>query len=126
MSEKKYLSLNDVRAYRRAFNLSNFVWEVVLRWQTFARQTVGRQFVTSIDSISANVAEGFGRYHKRDRIRFYRYSYGSLKEGLDWNEKSRVRGLISSEEYQHIYEQLSRIQVEINSLIKFTEKRLKV
>ncbi|MCK4639103.1 MAG: four helix bundle protein, partial [Bacteroidales bacterium] len=24
------------------------------------------------DSISANIAEGFGRYHKKDKIKFYR------------------------------------------------------
>lgn len=84
MEEKKYLKLNDISAYKIAFNLSNYVWEIVVQWDYFAKKTVGEQFVDAVDSISANMAEGFGRYQKRDKIRFYRYSSGSTKESLDW------------------------------------------
>jgi len=68
--DKKYVSLNDVNAYKIAFHLSNYVWDIVTRWDYFAKNTVGQQFVTSVDSISANLAEGFGRYHKKDKISF--------------------------------------------------------
>jgi four helix bundle protein len=60
---------------------------------------MGEQFVAAIDSISANIAEGFGRYGKKDKIKFYRYSQGSMNESLDWNQKAKVRKLISEKEY---------------------------
>jgi four helix bundle protein len=41
-------------------------------WPAFNRDTVGKQFVQALDSISANLAEGFGRYNKKDKINFYR------------------------------------------------------
>ena len=85
---KKYLQLNALNAYKTAFNLSNFVWDVVIKWDYFAKNTVGEQFVTAMDSISANIAEGFGRYSKKDKVKFYRYSNGSLKECFDRNQKS--------------------------------------
>jgi len=88
---KKYLKLNDIEAYRIAFNLTNYIWDLVIKWEYFRRKTVGAQFVEAVDSVSANIAEGFGRYHKKDRIKFYRYSYGSLFESLDWNEKSKKK-----------------------------------
>src|SRR3989338_7788961 len=88
---KRYLQLNDIDAYKIAFHLSNEVWDIVLKWDYFAKDTIGKQFMRSIDSISANIAEGFGRYTKKEKIQFYRYSYGSLKESLDWNEKARKR-----------------------------------
>jgi len=91
---KKYLKLNDIEAYRIAFNLSNYVWELIIKWEYFPRKTVGVQFVEAVDSISANIAEGFGRYHKKDKIKFYRYSYGSLFESLDWNEKSKKKKVV--------------------------------
>src|SRR3989344_8844066 len=106
--DKKYLALNDISAYKIAFSLSNYVWKIVLKWDYFSKDTVGKQFVRSVDSIAANLAEGFGRYGKKDKILFYRYSYGSIKESLDWNEKSRARKLLSAEEYDHIYEELSK------------------
>jgi four helix bundle protein len=124
-TEKKYLKLNDISAYKIAFNLSNYVWEIVVKWDYFAKKTVGAQFVDAVDSISANIAEGFGRYHKKDKIKFYRYSSGSTKESLDWNEKSRVRKLLKQEEYDHIFQQLDQLPKEINSLIKYTNEKLK-
>jgi four helix bundle protein len=120
-----YLDLDDLSAYNAAFALSNYVWEVVMRWNYFEKDTVGKQFVKAIDSISANLAEGFGRYGKKDKIHFYRYSYGSLKESQDWLEKARIRNLLSAQEYDFISNELKRIPREINQLIKFTDEKLK-
>lgn len=86
--EKKYLKLNDIEAYKISFHLSNYVWDVVLKWDFFAKKTIGTQFVNAVDSISANIAEGFGRYFKKDKVKFYRYSFGSLNSLIKYtNEK---------------------------------------
>jgi len=124
--EKKYLKLNDIDAYKTAFRLSNYVWVIVTKWNNFAKNTIGQQFVRAADSISANIAEGFGRYTKKDKIKFYRYSNGSIMESLDWNEKSIVRGILSEEEYNHIISELKKLRKELNQLIKFTDQRLSI
>jgi four helix bundle protein len=126
MDTKKYLKLNDIDAFRISFHLSNYVWEVVLRWNSFSQRTVGEQFVRAIDSISANIAEGIGRYGKKDKIKFYRYSQGSLSESLNWNEKSKIRKLLSAGEYKKIFDELQKLPKAINSLILFTNQKLKV
>jgi hypothetical protein len=41
--EGRYLKLNDIGAYRIAFNLSNFVWDKVVNWNYFEKDTVGKQ-----------------------------------------------------------------------------------
>jgi len=87
--ENKFLKLNDISAYKASFLLSNYIWDIVVQWDYFAKDTIGKQFVRAVDSISANIAEGFGRYGKKDKVKFYRYSFGSLKECFDWNEKSK-------------------------------------
>lgn len=124
--EKNYLALNDVNAYKIAFHLSNTVWDIVITWDYFAKDTVGKQFARAVDSISANIAEGFGRYGKNDKIHFYRYSSGSVKESLDWNEKARKRKLLTSEEYQHVFSVLNKLPKEIHALIKFTATKLTI
>ncbi|OQB06659.1 MAG: hypothetical protein BWY19_00007 [bacterium ADurb.Bin212] len=121
---QKYLQLNDLDSYKKAYKLSNYVWEIVIKWDHFAKDTVGKQFVRAVDSISANIAEGFGRYGKKDKICFYRYSHGSVKEALDWNEKAKARNLIATEQYEKIYEALSGLPRSINNLIKFTQSKL--
>jgi four helix bundle protein len=60
MDTRKFLKLNDIECFRISFHLSNYVWETVLKWSNFSQRTVGEQFVRAIDSISANIAEGFG------------------------------------------------------------------
>lgn len=120
----KYLKLNDIDAYKNSFHLSNYVWNIVIDWNPFAQRTVGEQFVRAADSISANIAEGFGRYFKKDKIKFYRYSQGSVKECLDWNEKSKIRKLLTKEQYKYVFEELKRLPESINRLIKFTNLKL--
>lgn len=122
--EKKYLKLNDIEAYKISFHLSNYVWAVVLKWNFFAKKTIGSQFVNAADSISANIAEGFGRFFKKDKIKFYRYSFGSLKECFDWNQKARIRQLLSDDEYDKIFADLEKLPKAINSLIKYTNEKL--
>lgn len=121
---KKYLGLNDLSAYRIAFDLSNYIWNIVIKWDYFAKDTIGKQLVRAVDSISANIAEGFGRYFKKDKINFYRYSYGSISESSDWTEKANKRKVLKENEYQHITEGLKNLPWEVNSLIKFTNERL--
>lgn len=125
MNDPKYLKLNNIEAYKIAFNLSNFVWKRVIKWDWFNKRTLGVQFVSSIDSISANIAERFGRYHKKDKIKFYRYSQGSLKESFDWNEKSRIRSVLSKEEYSHVLSELKKLEPAIYRLINFTNEKLR-
>ena len=121
---KKYLEFKDLSAYRIAFDLSNYIWAIVMKWNYFATDTVGKQLVRAVDSISANIAEGFGRYFKKDKVNFYRYSYGSIEESIDWIEKAYKRGLLNEREYRYISSELNKLPKEINSLIKFTNSRL--
>lgn len=124
MIEKNYLKLNDLSSYKIAFPLSNYVWNIVKDWEYLEKQVVGIQFIKAVDSISANIAEGFGRRFKKDKVKFYYYAFGSLSESMDWLEKSKIRELISEEQYNHINEELQKLPRELNQLIKFTLERM--
>lgn len=108
-----------------AFEFSNQVWMEVLKWDYFAKDTVGKQFVRATDSISANIAEGFGRYSKKDKIRFYRISMGSLEETTDWINKSSFREMISSEKGSIYMKTVAQLKKEIYNLINYTNEKLK-
>jgi len=99
---------------------------VAIKWGVFEKKTIGTQFVNAVDSISANVAEGFGRHFKKDKVNFYRYSKGSLKESFDWNEKAKVRKLLTEEEYKYIFNELDKLPKALNSLIKYTNEKLAI
>jgi len=122
--EKKFLALKDIDAYKRSLHLSNEIWTLVRKWDYFSRDTIGKQFVRAMDSVSANIAEGFGRYHKKDKILFYRYAYGSVHESMDWTLKSHMRRLLTEEEYSKTLSALRDLMPGLHHLIRFTNERL--
>ena len=123
--EREYLTLEKISSYQKSFDLSNEIWNIVIKWDYFAKDTVGKQFVRSSDSVSANIAEGFGRYSKKDKIRFYRISLGSLEESCDWLLKSSARKLILEIDKIALLEKFLNIKKEIYHFIKFTNEKLK-
>jgi four helix bundle protein len=46
------------------------------------------QLARSTASISVNIAEGYSRFGRRDRGRFYEYALGSAREARDWYYKA--------------------------------------
>jgi four helix bundle protein len=124
MEKTTYLKVTDIKAYQSAFNLSNEVWEMVMKWKIFEKDTLGKQFVRAIDSISANIAEGFGRHHKNDKIRFYIIARGSLLECMDWVEKAKIRNLLDNQQYEKMTTTLKGLPKLINALIKQTKENL--
>ena len=122
---EKYIDFTELSSYKLSYDLSNFVWDIVLSWDYFTRDTIGKQLVRSCDSISANIAEGYGRYTKKDKIHFYRYSFASLNETKSWLIKSNHRKLISNNTYNNLLDIVSKLPKEINTLIKYTENKLK-
>lgn len=124
MEKKIYLKVTDIKAYQSAFALSNEVWEIAIKWKIFEKDTLGKQLVRAIDSISANIAEGFGRHHKNDKIKFYIIARGSLLECMDWIEKAKTRNLIDSQQYEKMATALKNLPREINILIKQTRENL--
>jgi len=123
--EKKFMDLNDLSSYRLAMEMGTLVWDIVNEWEYFAKDTIGKQFVRCVDSVAANIAEGFGRYGKRSRIVFFRYAYGSLYEARAWAQKAFDRKLITEGQLLNIRKYLEALPVEIHQLIKFTNERLK-
>ncbi len=123
--ENTFLNIERIDAYNRSFNLSNQIWDAVIQWSNFEKFTAGMQLVKYADSISANIAEGFGRYHKKDKIKFYHYSNGSLLETIDWIKKANIRGLIPDDQFVFFMENLDKLPLELNQLIKYTNIKLK-
>ena len=78
---KKFIDLKDLEVYQLARELSRHAWQVYEKLQWIDKQLMGNQFITAIDSVGANIAEGYRRYHCLDKIKFYYTSRASLSEG---------------------------------------------
>jgi four helix bundle protein len=111
------MELEELRVYQQAMALGEKVWAVVIQWDWFAKDTIGKQLVKSVDSVAANLSEGFGRYHYRESKHFYYYSRGSLFETKTWITKARNRDLISADDFKTISNEIKDISVKLNNYI---------
>ena len=78
--ENKYLKLEDLDVYKISIDLSRISWVIFENLNSEQKFIFGRQFITAIDSINANIAEGYGRYHYLDEAKFYYNARASLFE----------------------------------------------
>lgn len=124
-TKKGYFSIEDTGAYKLAHKAGEIVWNEVQKWPWLAKQTLGSQWIDSTDSISANLVEGFGRFHKKDRVKFYYNAKGSTLESLEWARKAVERKLISESKAKEIMIILEEIPREINFQIKYSMEKLK-
>jgi four helix bundle protein len=74
------MKLEEFRTYNQSMDLGERVWKIVMKWNYFEKDTVGKQLVKAADSIAANLSEGYGRYHYNETRNFSYYSRGSLYE----------------------------------------------
>jgi len=114
---KKYTDFEDVRVLRDAETMADDVWAIVQQWDAFARETVGGQIVRAVDSIGANIAEAFGRYHYGEKIRFLYFARGSLYETKYWLNRAVNRQLLSSETHAELTEMLASIARQLNAFV---------
>ncbi len=82
------MKLHELKVYQRSMDVGERIWALVSSWDIFAKDTVGKQLVRSIDSVAANLSEGFGRFFYKENRRFCYYSRGSLYENFTWIEKA--------------------------------------
>ena len=114
-----YNKIEELDVYNLAEELSDEIWNVVLTWDFFARDTVGKQICRAADSISANIAEGYGRFHFKENKNFCYYSRGSILEVKSFLRKSKNRKLITDEKHSTLLKKLELVHIKLNSYIKF-------
>jgi four helix bundle protein len=117
-----FYNLEDLEVYQLAESFGDEIWMIVNEWEYFAKDTVGKQIVRSADSISANIAEGYGRYHYKENRNFCYFSRGSIIETKGWLKKSKTRKLLSEEQFNLLYEKLQIIHIKLNAYLKFIGK----
>lgn len=122
MKKKKYISLDKLEVYKLARKLGKIAWRIYkkLDWRT--KKIMGDQFIESSDSVAANIAEGYGRYHYLDKVKFYYNARGSLLESRNWFDLLKERKFLEEkniEDYLGCYKEL---RPALNALINSTFK----
>jgi four helix bundle protein len=101
-----------------AMEIGENIWGIVVDWNYFEKDTIGKQLVRSIDSVAANLSEGYGRFHYQESKHFVYYSRGSLYESKTWITKAHNRNLINQETFEQITNSMEILGKMLNKYIK--------
>jgi four helix bundle protein len=116
-------SMEDLRVLKSAENLGHALWQILKNWDSFNRDTMGKQLIRAVDSIGANIAEAFGRFHFSEKINFLYYARGSLFETKYWLNLCHHRKLITDEQWRTYSEQLAQLGKQINQFVGSLKKQ---
>ena len=108
----------ELEVYRISEELADAIWQLVVGWDAFARQTVGGQLVRAADSIGANIAEGAGRGTFKDNKRFARVGRGSLNETRHFLRRAFRRKLLTIEQIDELKPLIGELGPRLNAYIK--------
>ena len=122
MEKSTYIPLKDLKIYQLARQLSKIAWEIYSKMSFEEKKTMGDQFLSSTDSIGANIAEGYGRFHYLDKVKFFYNSRASHMEStIHWIELLFEREKISKEIFEQFQTIAKELQVKLNNFITQTK-----
>ena len=111
------MKLEDLQVYQISMKLADEVHDLVMEWDNFHKFSTGTQLVNAADSVSANISEGYGRFHFKDHKNFLYFSRGSLSETKTWLTKGSNRKLITEEKFSDLIDRYNSLGVKLNNYI---------
>lgn len=116
----KIKSFEDLQVWQLAIELATKVYRLTITFPKDERYGIIDQLKRAVTSISANIAEGFGRYHFKDSVKFLYNARGSLSEVHSFLLLSKRLELIDGKtikDHDQILLDIRNLGVKLNNLI---------
>ena len=118
--DKEYGGLETLQVWQAAMSFVETIYrEVIPHLPSNERFALRDQLQRAVQSIPANLAEGYGRYHFADRIRFCYIARGSVEEVFTFLEIARRLNYISEDNHRRVQQELQRVKQMINGYIRY-------
>jgi len=119
-----YKSFKDMPIWQNAIDIAEDIFKLTESLPKKEDYGLTSQLRRAALSISANIAEAYGRHHISDKINFYYFSRGSVTETQSHLEYANRVGYINKDKAEVLINRLSQIYNDINKIIvTFKNKR---
>lgn len=105
----------SLEIYQISIELSNIILNIIIKWHKFERNTIGSQLIRAIDSVAANISEGYGRGSENDNPRMIKIARGSLFETSYWISLAYQRNLIAKDDSQFLISKIENLLPRLSS-----------
>ena len=117
-------SFEDLEIWQLSKQLSIDVYKLTSDFPDSEKFGLTSQMRSATVSIAANIAEGFGRYHLKDNIKFLYNARGSLLEVKSHLLIAKEIGLVKDKDFQKLLKKIKNLGVKLNNLINSLKKKL--
>ena len=121
--ENKVQNFYELEAWKTGHDLVLEVYKVTGNFPREEQFGMTSQLRRAASSITANIAEGFERYHFNDKQRFYHMARGSAGEVQNFFLLAKDLDFITIEACNSINEKIIRTRKLINGLIRSIENQ---
>ena len=118
MKNKELKSFKDLSVWQKAADLAVLVYKITDKFPRSELYGIINQMRRAVISISSNLAEGFKRVHKKEKLQFYNVAYSSASELESQIEISKKLGFLQENDYQDLILLVVEVSKMINGLIK--------
>ena len=115
-------TFKDILAWQKAYQYCLAVYKVTAGFPEFERFGLRSQFTRAAVSVTANIAEGYRKLSKQDKLRFFNIAQGSLEECRNYNILSKDLQYITEENYYVLEEKLEIASKFLNSYCEGVRK----
>jgi four helix bundle protein len=116
-------NFEDLESWKLSRQLRNEIMNMVKRFPSEEKCRLTDQLIRASRSVTANIAEGYGRFHYQENIQFCRHSRGSLNEILDHLICAYDNNYITNEDLRSYREKTTHILKILNGYIAYLKKR---
>lgn len=99
-------NFENIIAWKKAHYFRLLVYSITRSFPNDERFGLTSQFRRAAVSISANIAEGYKKISKADKLRFLNISEGSIEECRDYIILSKDLEYINSEQFMQLHDSL--------------------
>ena len=117
-------SFTDLLVWQKAHKLTLFIYQLTKNFPKDEVFTLTSQFRRAAISISANIAEGFKRIGKQDKLRFYNIAQGSLEECKYFSILAKDLMYISEDEFASLSNSYNEVSYLLSSYCGAITKRM--
>ena len=121
--EQKISHFTHLDAWKVNHELVIMIYKITKNFPRDERFGIIDQIRRATSSITANIAEGWGRYHYGDKIRFYYQARGSNCEVQNFIILAKDLGYLSEEDCEILKQKVFQGFKLINGLIRSIEKQ---
>ena len=122
-SPEKFQTFEDLEVYKAAREFRKAKYVVTRRLPDFEKYDLASQIRRASVSLTNNMAEGHGRYHYPDQIRFFLHSRGSLEELVDDLNVCLDENYLSIDEGTKLKAQASAVLALTNGYLRYLRGR---